>query len=217
MVGPLANFVDDLGQIVVKTLAVAGGAAVGALLTGAIVGLIIRRLFGKPQPPAMRTLVRVLGGLAGSLAVAVLLFGGMGGGWGIGSWGLGTGKGGGDSASARTTATHPEKPPAPEPAPKSLPPPSQDARVRVIMLGGDLVRNGAAYRIEGERQARTLTDVQQVIRQRMAADPPAKALDIIIHENSVAADTVPVDDLKQWARQNGLTVNVVTAPGDIPP
>ena len=58
MVGLLASLMDDLGQIVVKTLAVAGGAAVGALLTGALVGLVIRRLFRKPQPPAVRTLVR---------------------------------------------------------------------------------------------------------------------------------------------------------------
>ncbi|HEY1379736.1 MAG TPA: hypothetical protein VGF55_23230, partial [Gemmataceae bacterium] len=210
--------VDDLGQIVVKALAVAGGAAVGALLTGAIVGLIIRQLFRKPQPPAVRTLVRILGGVAGGLAVAVLLFSGMGGGgWGIGSWGLGTGKGTGDSASARTAATQPDKPSPPEPPPKSLPTTPESTRVRVIMLGGDLVRNGAAYRVEGERQARTLADVQQVIRRRMAADPPAKALDILIYENSVARGTAPVDDLELWARQNGLTVNVVTAPGDIPP
>ena len=51
MQGVLANLVDDLGRIVVKALAVAGGAAVGALVTGAVVGVVIRRLFRKPQPP----------------------------------------------------------------------------------------------------------------------------------------------------------------------
>src|SRR5439155_763749 len=108
MQGVLANLVDDLGQIVVKALAVAGGAAVGALVTGAVVGVVIRRLFRKPQPPAVRTLFRVLGGVLGGLAVALLLFSGAGGGWGLGGWGLGGGRGG-DSATTRSTSPQPEK------------------------------------------------------------------------------------------------------------
>src|SRR2546421_12465220 len=106
MHGLLANFIDAPGQIVVKALAVAGGAAVGALLTGAIVGLVIRRLFRKPQPPAVRTVVRLLGGIAGGLAVGGLLFTGVGGGgWGRGDWGLKGGGGKGAAARGARAAT----------------------------------------------------------------------------------------------------------------
>jgi hypothetical protein len=206
----LANFVDDLGQIVVKGLAIAGGAAVAAVVIGAVVGLIVRKLFRKPLPVPARTLVRILGGVAGGLGVAVLLFTGVGNGWGLGG-GQGTGTSRGDL----TAATHPALAAAIEPAPKTGTPTLHS--VRVIMLGGDMVRNAAAYRIDGERQARTLADLQQEIRKRMAADPPAKAVEIIVYDNSVARGAAPVADLERWAQLNNLAVTVVATPGDIPP
>jgi hypothetical protein len=210
MSGVLANMVDDLGQIVVKALAVAGGAAVGALVTGAVVGFVIRRLFRKPQPPALRTFFRVLGAFLGGLAVGVLLFTGVGG----GGWFGGGGSGHGDSASARVTPSQADKTTVAAPTTPAVP---TQQTVRVVMLGGDLVRNGAAYRLDGERQARTLAEVKEVVQKRMAADPPARTLDILVFQNSVAGGSAPVEDLAGWARQAGLTVTVVTAAGDIPP
>jgi hypothetical protein len=212
MTALFAMLIDDLGQIVVKVLAVAGGAAVGAFLASGLTRILILRLFRRKQPSSARTLVRVLGAACGGLVVAVLLFTGLGDGWGLGGWGLGGGQSKGDLGTARAVATQPETSIAPTP-----PPPASPPSVRVVMLGGNLVRNGAAYRIEGERQARTLADLQQVIRQRMAATPPAKSLDILVYENSVARGSAPVEDLEQWARQAGLTVTVVTIPGDLPP
>jgi hypothetical protein len=210
----LGLLVDDLGQTVVRVLAVAGGAAVGGLLAGAIVGLLVRKVARRQPPPAVRTFFRLLGGLAGGLAVGVLLFTRFGGdgGWFGGGGGTGPSKGGLASthASVHSPDAASDKSPAQptQPAPKS---------VRVVMLGGDLVRNGAAYRVDGEPQARTLADVRHVIEQRMAADPPITALDIVVYDNSVARESAPVDVLERWARQNGLTVNVITTPGDVAP
>jgi hypothetical protein len=203
--------VDQVGQIVVKVLAVAGGAAVGGLLTGAMVGVTIRKLLRRKQPPATRTFFRLLGGVAGGLAAGVLLFTGLGGG---GGWFGGAGPGDSKGDLTSTPAPHADVPTAraPETTNPPAPPP-----LRVVMLGGDLVRNGAAYRIEGERQPRTLADLKQVIEARTAAAPPAKALEILVYDNSVARGSVPVEDLDRWARQSGLTVTVVTKPGDIPP
>lgn len=211
MTSLFANLVDDLGHVVVNVLAVAGGAAVGAVLASLATGFVVRRIFRRPQPPAARTIVRVLGAAAGGLAVAILLFSGFGTGWGLGGWGLGGGQSKGELGSARATASQRETPPNTAPTT----PPSHS--VRVVMLGGDLVRKAAAYRLDGERRARTLAEVQDVIRKRMAATPPAKALDILVYDNSVARGSAPVEELEQWARQAGLTVTVVAAPGDLPP
>ena len=199
MVGVGDGLIDNLGSLTVKALAVAGGAAVAGLVVGAVVGLFIRKMFRKPPPPAVHTLVRILGGIAGGLAVALLLFTGVGGGgWGPGGGGTGVSNSRGDltpthSATTRTATIAAIEPPS-EPAPRKV------QSVRVIMLGGDLVRNGAAYRIEGERQPRTLTDLQQVIRQGITAAPPTIAIDIVVYDNSVARGSAPVVDLEALGR-----------------
>jgi hypothetical protein len=195
----------DLGPITVRVLAVAGGAAIAAFLTSGVAGIFVRWLFHKQQPRAARRLLRLTGGLAGGLAVAMVVFSGHGG-WGIG----GTGNGQRDGTESRASLL--DRPT--EPSTRTKPEPT---RIRVVMLGGDLVKNGAAYRIDGEHQARKLADVQQLIRQRLGADPPPAGIDILIYDNSVARDTAAVDDLEQWARQNGMAVTIVTTGGDIPP
>jgi hypothetical protein len=208
--------VNNAGQILVSALAIAGGAALVAVLTSATVGFGVRRLFRKPLPPAARTLLRVLGGITGGLTVALLLFSGFGGGgWGFGGSGAGSGNSRGDLTTANSAAARPDTTANSKPTLRSTAPTVQI--VRVVMLGGDLVRNGAAYRIEGERQPRTLADLKQVIQQRMAAEPPAKVVDIIIYDNSVARGSAPVEDLERWARQSGLMVIVIATPGEIPP
>src|SRR5215212_7838475 len=113
MLGLLANFIDDLGQYLVRGLAVAGGAAVGAVVTGLVAGFVIRRVFHKPQPPGVRALFRVLGGVAGGLAVALLVFTGLGGKWGFGGGGDG-GQSKGELGPTRTSATQPDAPRATE-------------------------------------------------------------------------------------------------------
>jgi hypothetical protein len=204
------SLIDNLGHVTVKALAVAGGAAVVAFLTGILASLIVRQLFRKSLPPAPRTLLRVLGGVAGGLGVAALLFSGLGGGWGLGG-----DPGAGPSRGNLTPATRPEPIATSEPTPRRTGPPTES--VRVVMLGGGMVRNAAAYRIDGEQQARPLADLQQELRKRTAGDTPVKSIEIVVYDNSVARGSAPVADLERWAQQNNLAVSVVATPGDIPP
>lgn len=203
---------DSLGLIVLKLLALAGGVGIGAVLMGALAQFLVRKLTRRPAP-MIKSLARLLGGIGGGVLTALLIFGGAGAGWGLGGWGFGGGRGNVGSTSTRSasSALNQRQTPA-----ATLAEPPGVRSLRIIMLGGDLIREGAAYRIEGESQSRTLADLKQVLRRRMDAKPALQSLDILIYTNSLARNTSPVFDLETWARQSGLTVRTIEAPGEIP-
>lgn len=206
----LAN--DSLGLLVLKFLALAGGVGIGAVSTGALAQFLVRKLTRR-STPMIKSLARLLGGIGGGVLTAILIFGGAGAGWGLGGWGFGGGHGNAGSATTRSASSALEQPQTPA-ATQAEPPGVRS--LRIIMLGGDLIRDGAAYRIEGESQSRTLADLKQVLRRRMDAKPALQSLDVLIYTNSLARNTSPVFDLETWARQSGLTVRTIEAPGEIP-
>src|SRR5208282_4112211 len=137
----LPTWMTHLAATLVNLLAVAGGAAVGALLTGWLTKLLVRLTTRRQLPRWALILLRSLGGIVSGLLVWLLVFGSGGPGYGLGGggWGLGAGSGQG-TETARTTG--PEQPVSSH----REPPPTQPARadsLHIEMLGGD--------RVKGER------------------------------------------------------------------
>jgi len=215
----LASALDNLGALLTGVLAVVGGAVAGAVLTAAAVWLVCRFAFKRQPPPSVRKLVRWLGAVAGALAVAAFLnFGLGGGGWGPfgGGAGLGPGNGTHDTrpttGSARETATTPTQPAK---APDTST--AHGSRIRVVVLGGPLVKDDAYFRIEGQPRPMTLREVQEYVnRQRQRPGEAVAGVDILVYQNSLDYDTEPVRQLRAWAAANGLSPAVVELKGNIP-
>lgn len=207
-----ANALDNLSFLTMAVLAVVGGAVVGALLTMLSVWFVSKYFFKRQLPWGPRKLLRILGAIAGALFVAGFLHFG-GGGWGpFGGDGTGTGDGAGKSAAP---ASEPTKDPSTTANP-ATPAPTAD-RIRIIILGGQLVRGRAFYRIEGQRTACELKDVQEFIKNRRAqAGHPITTVDVLVYQDSAGYNTEQVKQLMNWLTESGLTPNQVRLPSDIP-
>src|SRR5437763_11246766 len=212
MIPVLGNFVTDFGQFVVNCLAVAGGAALGGFGSGWLLNRLCASLVRKPLPRPALVTIRLLGAVAGGLLIALFVFNGPGG-WGLGGgWGSG---GIGKGEATRTSAGRAgiDKVTKPDTA-KTEAEPARADRVRVQMLGGARVQGRAYYRVEGESAARTLPELQQMIR---AKKPAPAGVTILIYEDSVAANLPPVRDLEEWARGEGMAVDEERLPKLLPP
>jgi hypothetical protein len=207
----------DLGMLALKGLALVGGFAVGAFLTGGLMRLLVRALTTRPVPRALLWLVRMLGGAALALAVWLWVTGtgdfgpGRGGLWGLG--GPGADGEPSESTTHQTSLTSPPRaePPAPEP------PPAEGPEVlRVLMLGGSRVSEKRFYRLEGQEQPLTLADLSQALRERRDKQASLKRLEVVVYENSVAADHPAVRDLQRWARENDWAVTLSFPKSDLP-
>lgn len=203
----------DLGMQILKLLAVLGGATIGALLGGLLVRACTKLSLRRNVPtPALRT-VQALGAGALGLAVWMWVFGSGGSGFG-GSGSTGTGSGNHPSASGPTASTPPAKqpattPPAQEPAPPEV--------VRVEMLGGEGVQEKRFYLLDGDKEARNLTDIRTALRERRDKGKGGlKGIEIVIYHNSVAKDHPAVRELERWARENDLNVNMSFPKRDVP-
>ena len=208
----LANMVANFGQFVVNCLAVAGGAAVGGFGTGWLVNRLCATFVRKPLPRPALVTIRLLGAVAGGLLIALFVFNGPGG-WGLGGgWGSGgIGKGETTDTSTGRSASDRET----RPGTSKTETESQRAdRVRVQLLGGRRVQGRAYYRVEGESAARTLPELQQFIRSKR---PAPAGVTVLIYEDSIAANLPPVRDLEEWARGEGLAVDVERLPKLLPP
>src|SRR5438105_4817405 len=101
--------IPDLGLMLVKLLAVVGGAAVGAVGCPWFARLLVRFTTGQKLPARVVTAFRVMGGLALGLLVWTWVFsvggeggmGGSGGGW----WPFGQGGGKGSVAQKQVETT----------------------------------------------------------------------------------------------------------------
>ena len=95
--------------------------------------------------------------------------------------------------------------------------PGSDA-LRVVMLGGDRVASQHFYLLEGDKEPRTLRDLQKAIQARQDEKdrPSLKSIEIVIYEDSVAQDHPAVRDLEKWARQNDLGVTLSKPRGTLP-
>jgi hypothetical protein len=213
MLAAESNIVFEIGLFIGRAAAALVGGIVGAILTAFVVWFICRLTVNRQPPRLVNRFLRILGGIAGAMAAILFLPVGFGG-FGLGFTGLGLGPGGGgftpSQVQMQTPPPTPEKPKAPD---SKLQP-----RARIIVLGGPLVRGEAFYRFDDDRTPLTLAEAQARLRTKMQADPPIKALDIVIyHEDSLARQSAAVARLNEWATQVGLSVSVLTEPGHIPP
>lgn len=205
----LAFAVPDVGQFMIKVLAIFGGVAAGALACGLFLQLAARfvlRLKKVPGPVLATT--RVLGGIAVGLLVWAWVFspggeggmGGSGGGW----WPFGQAGGKGDAVATRPAAQE-VTPKKTEPA--AEPPRSAGEALRVTMLGGPRVRDQRFY-VLGEDPPRNWDELRQAIADRKQQNPALGQIDVVIYRNSVDRDNPAVTELTRWAQENGLTPRV---------
>jgi hypothetical protein len=214
----LASPESQLGQTVVRILAVAGGALVGGLGSGLLLQLLVRLTTAGKTPKWAVQFVRVLGAIAGAWLVYLFLFGGSGGGGsGSGWWpggsggGLGTGKEGTEPGS-----TAREGPTTRETGREHVSPLSKASTLRVEVLGDSRVEKAHFYRPEGEGPLLNLEDVKKRVERRREQAPPLQKIEIVLYENSPDQDTAVVKELESWARQRGLATSIENAPGKAP-
>src|SRR5438105_4635659 len=116
-----ANMVPDLGDMIVRWLAVLGAAALGAFLAGLVLKVLVRFVTSRPVPALPRNVIRLLGAVALGWAMYMLVFGpggpgfGLGSGGGCGLFGNGDGSNGGPTTPQPTPRERPSGPPV-EPA-----------------------------------------------------------------------------------------------------
>jgi hypothetical protein len=219
---------------VIRVLAIIGGAAVGAFLTGFLTQVIVRGYTGKHVPRWIVWTLRIVGGLAIGWLVYLLvfsqgtsLFGGFGGG--------GTGK---DSGKDRGHETSPAVT-APKDAPlvdKDRPKddassPSDKSTVLTIEVLGDaplrqMVSSGRlssldpdrCYRLAGDDPTKLLTlkEVKGLIEVRLKHDPPLKRLELVLYKDSPQKQVSRVAELKKLADSEMLLVDF-KEPGEIAP
>ena len=186
-------------SLLINLLAVAGGAAAGAAGTD-VSARVAGRFFALRRVPRPALYVlRALGAGAVGLAVWMWVFGTGAGGWGPGGGGsVFGGKGAGDAGNQPVGVTS-KQPVTAQPAASS-----QGDRMTVIMLGGDRVKDQRFYRVEGEREAKTLDELKDEIKTRQKSGK-LKTIEILVYEDSVARNHATVRELNDWAWQNGLT------------
>jgi hypothetical protein len=197
-------------EVAVKLLAVVGGAALGAWVIGWLARRLGRLLSVREVPrPALRVL-RVLAGAAAGYAVWLMVFapGGSGLFGGGGSLFGGHGQENGTPAAA-TQATARRAPTT-----RATTEAERGLAVRVTVLGGARVVDGRFYLVEGEKEARTLGDLKQFLKDRKRSG--VRTLELLIYQNSVARSHPAVRELEEWAQQNDFTVSIPPTHGDIP-
>lgn len=203
-------------DVPIKALAVLGAfalfSAVGGWLARAVVKLSFRQeLKGTPL-----WVVRMLSGVAGGWLLALLLFGGGGGGLGgPGGSGLGAGKGAGDK-DGKTVDTKAVVNGKTAPADKDgkgkadgAGGPGETIRVEVLgeaplrkRAGSGTVELARRYRVGGSTgRLLTLDEVKVLVRQRSAAIPPLRRVEIVVYKDSPDFARPQVADLAGWARE----------------
>jgi hypothetical protein len=212
----------NLGDLVVRVLAVAGGAFLGGLLTGLVVQLLVRAVALAKVPRRILWVLRVLGTVAGGLVVYWLLFHGSGGagGWGFGGgWGLGSGtgrEGAGEGAGSTGRETATSRDTARTPGSTA---PNRTGQLQVEVLGirnSKPIDDGRFYRLEGEADRHTLDEIERIILQRRAEAPALHKVEVVLYLDSPAEATEPVRALRSWAEQNGLTISIALPPMTAP-
>jgi hypothetical protein len=194
-------------DVVVKVLAVVGGAVVGGLGLGLLAQLLARAFTVQKMPRWPLRTVRLLGGGVCGWLVALWLFGGGGGIGGSGGWGFGSGSGQGEldkttypvkTNTERQTIEDEGKSPASE-------------ALRIEVLGGESLRKLRAdsshpYRIrQGETPSLlTMDEVKAAIKERQRQQPPLSRLEIVLYKDSPDKDVPLVKRLLDWGRE--LTV-----------
>jgi hypothetical protein len=191
-------------DVVVKILAVVGGAVVGGLGLGLLAQLLARAFTTQKIKGWPNAVIRLLGGGICGWLVALWLFGGGGPGiGGSGGWGLGSGSGQGESE--RKTLFDQTKPDRKKPDTNGTATPPQTLRIEI--LGGEALQklgkdSSHPYRVrEGDAQSLwSLDEVKQAIKKRQEQDPPLSRLEVVLYKDSPDKDVPLVKRLVDWGR-----------------
>ncbi len=201
---------------IVRYLAIVGGGAVGAFVTGFLTQTIVRGYTGQTVPQWVVWTLRILGGVAFGWLVYLLVFG-QGGSLFGGLGGGGNGKDGGGKDSPRDTTpavTTPKDGKADDKSKDGSPVPvDKSSVVRVQVLGDDplqeMVKAGRVksfdsdrcYRVDddGPADLKTLKEVEQYLLQRVRREPPLKRIELVLYKDSPQKKVPRVSELKKWA------------------
>jgi hypothetical protein len=203
----------------IRILAVVGAAALGALLLGWLVQLVVKLAFLRDVPRWPLWALRVLGGVVCGLFAYVWLFGAGGGGFGgpggLGFWG-GPGSGGKDRNGAPVakkddrTDKNKDKEKDKDPSDKDDkkgPIGSPTDTMRIEVLGNDSLRKVVKdrpdltkrFRIAGVDGLVGVEGVKDLVLKRRMQKPPLKRLQIVIWSDSPSRQQAQVRELTSWA------------------
>jgi hypothetical protein len=204
--GPLA-VLPWIVEVVVKLLAVVGGAAVGGGFVGFVARRMARLVARRDVPSRPMTALRGLGGIAGGWAIWLMVFS---------PGGSGLFGGGGSLFGERgSAASGGPEPAALDTTGNIVPPTEGGTTVRVTVLGGPRVVDSRFYLVEADSKAHTLVELKKIIKDRQGKSR-VRTIELLIYEDSVARSHAAVGDLERWAGQNDLTVSMPPTRGVIP-
>jgi hypothetical protein len=207
----------ELGELIIRALAVAGAALVGGLASGLLLQVLVRMTTTARVPKGVLRVTRILGAVALALAAALFLFnqgsGLGGGGWGWFGAGPGSG-GGGPTAPAESTARETPAPRDTGREPGTAPAgPGRILRVEVLV---DRRNPATAFRPEGRSDLLSLADLEKYVAGRQAQAPGLQRLELVLYLNSPDRDSGPVKELLAWARREGLETSIDTPSTNAP-
>ena len=190
-----ASPAENIGQLVIGILAVAGAFLIGHVLTWLFFGGIARFLFKRSMPLGVMKFLRLLGGAALAILVATFVFGAGGMGWGPGNahkGDIGVGDQKKDQEEAKKEVVRPKI--------EDIQPKDDDGLgVSVTILGGD-ASEGRYYLLEEDVTPRTFTEITYGIQEvKKNSAKPLNRVKILVYKDSSARDSAVVKNLEKWA------------------
>ena len=192
-------------DVVVKILAVVGGAVVGGLGLGLLAQLLARAFSFQKMPPWPLRTVRLLGGGICGWLVALWLFGGGGAGIG-GSGGGWFGSGPGKGNDQKTTEVVKKDGEGKKATDDGKAPDTETMRIevlgRAVLPKGDIDKE-RWYRVETEEGSRLLTfaEVKEAVKRRQQKQPPLRRIAIVLYKDSPERSVPVVSQLIKWASE----------------
>jgi hypothetical protein len=209
---------QNLGDFLIRCLAVVAVFFVGGWLTGFLFQRLTRLLTPKKVQPGVLWVLRTLGGVALAWLSLYIIFG-TGGGWGLGGQG-GTGPGQGNGTPSTVHSDGDGKKDGEGPKKVDQLPPARETVLRVEVLAllpdDQPIKDGRFYRVEGEQQRQTLEEVRDRIYQRKSAKPPLEKVEIVLYKNSPDRSNPAVEKLRSVVKSQGLETAITEVEANAP-
>lgn len=206
MLGLLALDPERIARFVTAILSILGGYLAGFTVVGVAAYFLDRWLAGGKTPAGLHKVLRYVGGVAGALLVALMVFGGLGNGSGTGGAGTGTaagpGEGGPGTGPATAATSLSDTPPAVTPVPEPEKP--TEETLQVTVLSGAAVRAARFYQVGDDPEPVDLAGVKERVRLKRVA--PASLSVAIRLAPRTDRNNSGVLELEAWAREAGLRV-----------
>jgi hypothetical protein len=196
---------DQIGQLVLRVLAVAGAAAVGGLVLGLVTQGLSRMLTTRPVPRVPLNIIRVLGAVVCGWLAYLLVFGmglgGLGGGGGSSLFG-GAGSGGGTGKEAAPAATGRQGETGRDGGPRET---SKVSPAEGVTLDVEVLPEPDAYRVAlpgGGSRKFDFEQLKDYLLEQKKATPPLAG--IRVSPGKSDPDAPAVRRVTTWAEKQGL-------------